>query len=90
MKRLLPLLLLPLLAGCKTTEQAQHDQCITMGYRPGTALYLSCREYVSWDQHQRIGRATQGLAAGAAILNERPTVVCSTTRNPMGGTTICR
>jgi hypothetical protein len=65
------------LAGCQTTQARHHSQCASMGYRPGTALYLQCREFLSID---RARRSDQFIAVGTALMeSSRPprSIICS-------------
>src|SRR5690349_5634301 len=74
--------LLLALAGCQTAEQklaaaapVDDAQCQEMGYKPGTALYLQCRELkikthfaAHAEEQARRERIADGLqAAGAAL-----------------------
>lgn len=87
---LVVLSVLPTLAACVTTDQAHNQRCLSMGYRPGTPLYLNCREFLAVERERRAARL---IAAGAALQQAaqppRP-VMCSTMGGPIMQTTVCQ
>lgn len=80
-----------LLAGCVTPgERMAQNDCEAMGYRRGTELFLQC---MALKQQDRQARAAAMRETGIAIMRAgqpRQPIVCTTTPNPLSGsTTVC-